>query len=66
MYEASEQGIDIEVWADETRPRNQGAALTAWELYHNNIPNTLIVDNAGDHFMQHCRCPPLTSVLMMA
>ena len=47
MYEAAEQGIDIEVWVDETRPRNQGAALTAWELQHNNIPNTLIVDNAG-------------------
>ena len=53
MYEAVEQGIDIEVWVDETRPRNQGAALTAWELYHNNIPNTLIVDNAGGHLMQH-------------
>jgi len=53
MYEASEQGIDIEVWVDETRPRNQGAALTSWELFHNNIPNTLIVDNAGGHLMQH-------------
>ena len=53
MYEAIEQGIDIEVWVDETRPRNQGAALTSWELYHNNIPNTLIVDNAGGHLMQH-------------
>lgn len=53
MYEAVEQGINIEVWVDETRPRNQGAALTAWELYHNNIPNTLIVDNAGGHLMQH-------------
>lgn len=53
MYEATEQGIDIEVWVDETRPRNQGAALTSWELYHNNIPNTLIVDNAGGHLMQH-------------
>ena len=38
MYEAIEQGIDIEVWVDETRPRNQGAALTSWEFYHNNIP----------------------------
>lgn len=53
MYEAVEQGIDIEVWVDETRPRNQGAALTSWELLHNNIPNTLIVDNAGGHLMQH-------------
>lgn len=53
MYEAIEQGIDIKVWVDETRPRNQGAALTAWELHHNNIPNTLIVDNAGGHLMQH-------------
>jgi len=53
MYEAIEQGIEIEVWVDETRPRNQGAALTTWELHHNNIPNTLIVDNAGGHLMQH-------------
>ena len=53
IYEAAEQGIDVEVWVDETRPRNQGAALTAWELYHNNIPNTLIVDSAGGHLMQN-------------
>ena len=53
IYEAAEQGIDIEVWVDETRPRNQGASLTAWELHHNNISNTLIVDNAGGHLMQH-------------
>ena len=53
IYEAAEQGINIEVWVDETRPRNQGAALTSWELLHNNIPNTLIVDNAGGHLMQH-------------
>lgn len=53
MYEAVEQGIDIEVWVDETRPRNQGAALTSWELFHNKIPNVLIVDNAGGHLMQH-------------
>ena len=53
IYEAHEQGINLEVWVDETRPRNQGAALTTWELYHNNIPNTLIVDNAGGHLMQH-------------
>jgi methylthioribose-1-phosphate isomerase len=53
MYEAYAQGIPIEVWVDETRPRNQGAALTTWELLHNNIPHTLIVDNAGGHLMQH-------------
>ena len=53
IYEAHEQGIPIEVWVDETRPRNQGAALTTWELLHNNVPNTLIVDNAGGHLMQH-------------
>jgi methylthioribose-1-phosphate isomerase len=52
IYEAAEQGIDVEVWVDETRPRNQGASLTAWELHHNNIRNTLIVDNAGGHLMQ--------------
>ena len=52
MYEAHEQGIPIEVWVDETRPRNQGAALTTWELLHNHVPHTLIVDNAGGHLMQ--------------
>ena len=53
IYEAHEQGIPIEVWVDETRPRNQGAALTTWELLHNNMPHTLIVDNAAGHLMQH-------------
>lgn len=53
IYEAQEQGIEIEVWVDETRPRNQGAALTTWEFLHNNVPHTLIVDNAGGHLMQH-------------
>ena len=53
IYEAHEQGIPLEVWVDETRPRNQGAALTTWELLHNNVPHTLIVDNAGGHLMQH-------------
>ena len=53
MYEAAEEGINIEVWVDETRPRNQGAALTSWELFHNDIPHTLIVDNAGGHLMQN-------------
>ena len=52
MYEAHEQGIPIEVWVDETRPRNQGVALTTWELLHNHVPHTLIVDNAGGHLMQ--------------
>ena len=52
MYEAHEKGISIEVWVDETRPRNQGAALTTWELLHNHVPHTLIVDNAGGHLMQ--------------
>ncbi len=52
IYEAAEQGIDVFVWVDETRPRNQGASLTAWELYHNKIDNKLIVDNAGGHLMQ--------------
>ena len=53
IYEAHERGIYIEVWVDETRPRNQGAALTTWELLHNHVPHTLIVDNAGGHLMQH-------------
>lgn len=52
IYEAKENGIDVEVWVDETRPRNQGASLTTWELFHNNVPHTLIVDNAGGHLMQ--------------
>ena len=53
IYEAHERGIPIEVWVDETRPRNQGAALTTWELLHNRVPHTLIVDNAGGHLMQN-------------
>ena len=53
MYEAKARGIDIHVFVDETRPRNQGAQLTAWELGENEIPHTLIVDNAGGHLMQH-------------
>jgi methylthioribose-1-phosphate isomerase len=47
MYKAKEKGIDIHVWVDETRPRNQGAKLTAWELEENNIPFTVISDNTG-------------------
>ncbi|NMC63785.1 MAG: S-methyl-5-thioribose-1-phosphate isomerase [SAR324 cluster bacterium] len=53
IYLAAERQIDVHVWVDETRPRNQGANLTAWELQENNIPYTLIVDNAGGHLMQH-------------
>src|SRR5690606_39137043 len=49
----SQAGIPIHVWVDETRPRNQGASLTAWELVHEGIPHTVVVDNAGGHLMQH-------------
>ncbi len=53
IYEAMKRGIKIHVWVDETRPRNQGASLTAWELEKQGVPCTLIVDNAGGHLMQH-------------
>ena len=53
MYVAQERGIPIHVWVDETRPRNQGSQLTAWELARSGIPHTVIVDNAGGHLMQH-------------
>jgi methylthioribose-1-phosphate isomerase len=53
MYAAFEKGIDIHVWVDETRPLNQGARLTAWELGKCGIPHTLVTDNAGGHLMQH-------------
>jgi methylthioribose-1-phosphate isomerase len=53
VYFARARGIDVHVWVDETRPRNQGSQLTAWELAENGIPHTLIVDNAGGHLMQH-------------
>ncbi|MDM8518373.1 S-methyl-5-thioribose-1-phosphate isomerase, partial [Desulfobacterales bacterium HSG16] len=53
MYAAHEKGINIHVWIDETRPLNQGARLTAWELAKANIPCTVIPDNAGGHLMQH-------------
>lgn len=53
LYAAFDQGIDIHVWVDETRPRNQGASLTAWELGQHGIPHTIIADNAGGHLMQH-------------
>ena len=53
IYTAFERGIDLHVWVDETRPRNQGAALTAWELGRHGVAHTLISDNAGGHLMQH-------------
>jgi methylthioribose-1-phosphate isomerase len=52
MYHAVEAGIPVHVWVDETRPRNQGAQLTAWEMAGHAIPHHLIVDNAGGHLMQ--------------
>lgn len=53
IYKAHDAGIDVHVWVDETRPRNQGAALTAWELGEHGVPHTVIADNAGGHLMQH-------------
>ena len=53
IYAAHDSGIDLHVWVDETRPRNQGAALTAWELGSHGVPHTVIADNAGGHLMQH-------------
>jgi len=53
VYFAKQRGIDVHVWVDETRPRNQGSQLTAWELAANQVPHTLIVDNTGGHLMQH-------------
>ncbi len=52
VYAAHDAGLPIHVWVDETRPRNQGAALTAWELREHGVPHTVIVDNAGGHLMQ--------------
>jgi methylthioribose-1-phosphate isomerase len=52
IYKAHEAGIPVHVWVDETRPRNQGAALTAWELAQHGVPCTLIADNTGGHLMQ--------------
>ncbi len=52
IYTAHDAGIPIHVWVDETRPRNQGASLTAWELLNHGVPHTVIVDNAGGHLMQ--------------
>ncbi len=53
IYQAHDAGLDVHVWVDETRPRNQGAALTAWELGRHGVPHTVVADNAGGHLMQH-------------
>ncbi len=53
IYAAHDQGIPVHVWVDETRPRNQGARLTAWELGQHGVQHTVIVDNVGGHLMQH-------------
>lgn len=53
VYLAHDKGINVHVWVDETRPRNQGAKLTAWELEKHGVPFTIITDNAGGHLMQH-------------
>jgi methylthioribose-1-phosphate isomerase len=53
IYVAHDKGIPVHVWVDETRPRNQGASLTAWELHSHGVPHSLIVDNVGGHLMQH-------------
>jgi methylthioribose-1-phosphate isomerase len=53
IYEALKRGIDVHVWVDETRPRNQGASLTAWEMIQQGVPHTVITDNTGGHLMQH-------------
>jgi len=53
IYKAFDAGIPVHVWADETRPRNQGASLTAWELGQHGVNHTVIVDNVGGHLMQH-------------
>jgi len=53
IYAAFDKGIDVHVWVDETRPLNQGARLTAWELGKHGVKHTVITDNAGGHLMQH-------------
>lgn len=52
IYTAHDAGLNVHVWVDETRPRNQGASLTAWELAQHGVPHTVITDNAGGHLMQ--------------
>lgn len=53
IYLAHDRGVRVHVWVDETRPRNQGASLTAWELAHHGVAHTVIPDNTGGHLMQH-------------
>ena len=53
IFKAHDAGMNIHIWVDETRPRNQGASLTAWELKAHDIPHTVVADNAGGHLMQH-------------
>ena len=53
IYKAHDLGIPVHVWVDETRPRNQGAALTAWELGCHGVSHAVVADNAGGHMMQH-------------
>ncbi len=55
VYVAHERGLPLHVWVDETRPRNQGASLTAWELREHGVPHTVVADNAGGHLMQRGR-----------
>jgi methylthioribose-1-phosphate isomerase len=55
VYRAHDDGIPVHVWVDETRPRNQGASLTAWELLQHGVPHTVIADNAGGHLMRRGR-----------
>ena len=53
IYKAHRAGVPVHVWVDETRPRNQGASLTAYELLNEGVPHTVVVDNVGGHLMQH-------------
>jgi methylthioribose-1-phosphate isomerase len=53
IYLAHDNGIKVHVWVDETRPRNQGSRLTAWELNEHGVPHTVVTDNSGGHLMQH-------------
>jgi len=53
IYAAHDKGINVHVWVDETRPRNQGSSLTAWEMGQHGVPHTVIADNTGGHLMQH-------------
>jgi len=55
VYRAHDAGMKLHVWVDETRPRNQGASLTAYELGAHGVPHTIIADNAGGHYMQHAK-----------